>query len=118
MSEDQKPPKPVINYAAHLLRRLTDISATDPSADDIKRLTGPLFEIVMSVFSEGRDKEKRKARLKAEITARGLDFLKEPMDLADPQADLNSLKSVTSWQAFDLADVITEEVPPIEWIVK
>lgn len=118
MSEDQKPPKPVINYAAHLLRRLTDISATDPSADDIKRLTGPLFEIVMNVFSEGREKDKRKARMKAEITARGLDFLLSPVELADPQADLNALQSVTSWQAFDLADVILEDVPPIEWIVK
>ena len=87
MSEETKQPKPVINYAAHLLRRLIDSSATDPNADDIKRLSGPLFEIVMNVFSEGHDKEKRKARMKAEITARGLDFLKLPVDLADPQAD-------------------------------
>lgn len=119
MSEETKPTKAAARYAAHLLKRLTDPNADDPTADDIKRLTGPLFEIVIAVMGEGRDSERRKARMKAELTARELErFLLPEIDLADARADLSSLSLSSGWQYFDLADVRNETIPPIEWVVK
>jgi hypothetical protein len=119
MSEETKQPQSVLNYAAHLLRKLIDPNASDPAGEDLKRLNGPLFDVVMSVYSEGLDKSRRKSRMKAELSARGLDLLMQPMiDLADPQADLSALEISSGWQPFDLADVMTEDIPPIEWVVK
>lgn len=119
MSEETQQPTPKIIYAAHLLKRLTDASAVDPLPSDISRLSGMLFDVVMSVYSEGRDNERRKARLKAELTVRELDaLLLYEIERADPKADLLSLQTVSQWEAFDLADVINESIPPIEWIIK
>jgi hypothetical protein len=119
MTEETKQPKPVFDYAAHLLRRMIDPHATDPGPEDIKRLTGPLFEVVLSVHSEGRDKARRKATMNAELTARGLDLLILPLiDLADPYADLSKFDLSNGWKPFDLADVVKETIPPIEWVVR
>ncbi|MBI5951780.1 MAG: AAA family ATPase [Chloroflexi bacterium] len=109
-----------LKYAAHVLKRLTDYGASDPTAEDVKRLSGsPLFEIVLSVLGEGRDKEKRKSRLNAELTARGLDMVLQPEIFnADVRVDLSSLSLSSGWQPFDLADVMNEDIPPIEWVVK
>jgi len=120
MNDDLKTqPQPLINYAAHILRRLTDVNATDPGAEDFKRLDGPLFELVMNVYSEGTSKDKRRSRLKAEMSARGLDLVLQPLiELADPQADLSSLELGTGWRWFSLGDVRKEVIPPIEWVAK
>jgi AAA domain-containing protein len=119
MTEETKQPYPTLNYAAHLLKRLTDSNATDPDPEDLKRLTGPLFKVVMSVYSEGRDKAKRKATMKAELSANDLDLVLQPMiDLANPQAELSAFEISSGWQPFDLADVMKEDIPPIEWVVK
>lgn len=119
MTEETKQQYPVLNYAAHLLRRLIDPTATDPGAEDIRRLTGPLFKVVMSVYSEGRDKAKRKVTMKAELSVSDFDLVLSPMiDLADPQADLSAFEISSGWQAFDLADVVNENIPPIEWVIK
>lgn len=109
-----------LKYAAHILKRLTDYGAIDPTAEDVKRLSNsPLFGIVLSVMGEGRDKEKRKSRLNAELTARGLDLLLQPeIYAADSKADLTSLSLASGWQPFDLADVMLEDIQPIEWVVK
>jgi hypothetical protein len=119
MTEETRQQYPILNYAAHLLRRLIEPNAIDPGAEDIKRLSGPLFKVVLSVYSEGRDKARRKATMKAELSACDLDLVLQPMiDLADPQADLSAFEISTGWQAFDLADVVNETIPPIEWTVK
>jgi hypothetical protein len=119
MSEETQQSTPKIIYAAHLLKRLTDASAVDPLPSDISRLSSPLLDVVMSVYSEGRDNERRKARLKDELTARELDtLLLSEIERADPKADLLSLQTVSQWEAFDLADVMNETIPPIEWVVK
>lgn len=119
MSEETTQTYPVLNYAAHLLRRLTDPNATDPGPEDIKRLAGPLFEVVMSVYSEGRDKARRKATMKAQLMAHKFDLVLLPLiDLADPNVDLASLEISNGWLPFDLADVVNENIPPIEWIVR
>ncbi|HKI53421.1 MAG TPA: AAA family ATPase [Anaerolineales bacterium] len=119
MADTTQQPQHVLNYAAHLLRRLTDSTANDPTAADLSRLQGPLLDVVMSVLSEGRDKSKRKSRLQAELTARGLDLILSPMiDLANPNADLATLETSKGWEAFDLADVMVEEIPPISWVVR
>jgi hypothetical protein len=117
--ETRQPTRGAARYAAHLLKRLIDPAGIDPAAADLKRLTGPLFEVVIAVMGEGRDREKRKARLNAELTARELErFLQPEIDLADPRTDLASLSLSSGWQFFDLADVRNEDIPPIEWIVK
>lgn len=118
MSEDTK--QTTSKYAAHILKRLTEYGAIDPTAEDIKRLAGsPIFEVVLSVFGAGPDKEKRKSRLNAELTARGLDLLLQPeIFAADAKADLSTLSISSGWQPFDLADVMQEPIPPIKWVVK
>lgn len=109
-----------LRYAAHILKRLTEYNAIDPTAEDIKRLSGSrLFDLILSVMGEGRDKEKRKSRLNAEITAREeLRPLADEILKADASLDLTSLSLASGWKPFDLADVMLEDIPPIEWIVK
>jgi len=109
---------PKINYAAHLLRRMIDPAGIDPIPADIARLQGPLFDVVMSVLSEGRDKERRKTRMLAELTARDLQILEEAVKRADSSADLLTLQTSSQWEVFDLADVAHEDIPKLEWIVK
>lgn len=109
-----------LRYAAHILKRLTDYGANDPTAEDIKRLSGSrVFDLILSVMGEGRDREKRKSRLNAEITARDeLRVLADEILKADASLDLSSLSLASGWKPFDLADVMLEDIPPIEWIVK
>jgi len=117
MTDEIKTPK--LNYAAALLKRLiSPLATSDPSADDFKRLSGSLHEIAFAVLSEGRDKAARRNRLHAEMTARGIDGLMSEVDSADPLADLASLQTAGGWQLFDLADVMAEDIPPIEWVVR
>jgi hypothetical protein len=119
MIEESLLPTPKLQYAAALLRKMLSPVADDPMAKDFERLSGPLHELAFAVLSEGRDESKRKARLRAELTARGLDLVLQPLiEQADPSADLSKLFVSSSWKSFDLADVVTEEIPPIEWIVK
>src|SRR3989304_2248049 len=118
MSDDLKTPN--LNYAAALLKKLiSPLAAADPCADDFKRLSGQLHEIAFAVLSEGRDKGARRVRFKAELNGRDIGYLPmSDIESADPQADLSTMQTSSGWDAFDLADVITEEIPPIEWIVK
>jgi len=117
MSEEIKTPH--LNYAAALLKKLISPLATvEPGAEDFKRLTGPLHEIALAVLSEGRDKGARRKRLQAELSGRDLDMLMSEIDSADPQADLSKFQATGGWTSFDLADVMTEDIPPILWIVK
>ena len=106
-------------YTATVLKKLVDLSADDPSADDLRRLHGNTLEIALTVLGEGRDKQKRAARLRSELESRGLsEFFQPLIDNANASADLSSLKVSSGWDAFDLADVMTENIPPIEWIVR
>lgn len=108
-----------LHYAAVLLKKLiSPLSTTEPGAADLARLSGPMLEIVLAVYSEGRDKAARRKRLQAEATARGLEILIAEIDAADPQADLDALQVSNGWQLFDLADVVTEDLPSIAWLVK
>ena len=118
MTEDIKTPN--LNYAAALLKKLiSPLSAADPRADDFKRLSGELHEIAFAVLSEGPDKGARRNRLQVEITARDIGYLPmSDIDAADPYADLSTLQTKSGWEAFDLADVILEDIPPIEWVVR
>ncbi|MCC6568937.1 MAG: AAA family ATPase [Anaerolineales bacterium] len=118
MSEETR--QTTLKYAAHILKRLTDYGATDPTAEDVKRLSGSrLFDLVLSIMGEGRDKEKRKNRLNAELTAREeLHPLADELIKADASLELSMLSLASGWQPFDLADVIIEDIPPIEWIVR
>ena len=106
-------------YAATLLKKLISPQASeDPTAADLARLSGPMYEIAFAVVSEGRDKSARQNRLRAEIAARAIDPLMPEIDSADPCADLSTLQFSSGWTAFDLADVMAEELPSITWIVK
>jgi hypothetical protein len=120
MTEETTHPESILNYLAHILRRLTDSSASDPNGDDLKRLNGLHFDVAMRILSEGRDKDKRKKRMQAELIANKLDFvLPSLIDLADPQADLSALELPSyGWQWFSLGEIRKEKIPPIEWIVK
>lgn len=112
---------PALNYAAHILKRLTDPSAIDPTIPEITRLAGPMLDLVMAVYSEGKDRSKRKGRLNAELLMRGdgLDLVLPAMiEAADPKKDLTTISMETGWKSFDLVDVLTEEIPPVEWIAK
>lgn len=118
MNEEIKTPN--LHYAAALLKKLiSPLATTDPIADDFKRLSGPLHEVAFAVLSEGRDKGARRNRLQAEITARGIDYLSmSEIDSEDPQLDLSTLQTKNGWEIFDLADVLLEAIPPIEWLVR
>lgn len=110
-----------LNYAAAVLRRLTDANAVDPSAQDMARLSGPMLEIALSVMKEGAECGARRARLQAECIARGLDPLLLAIAEADPAQDLsviNVSSEGSGWQAFDLVDVMDEDLPAISWLVK
>lgn len=117
MTEDIKTPH--LNYAAALLKKLiSPLAAADPSAEDFKRLTGPMLDIALAVYSEGRGKDARRARLKAEKAARNLEGIQAEIDSADPNADLSAFQLSGGWTAFDLADVQDEIIPPTEYLVK
>lgn len=120
MSEEITTKSPNLKLAAHLLKRLTDASAADPIAADIARLSGPLYEVVLSVIGEGRNTDARKKRLQAEIFASDhkLDFLQSEIDLADISADLSTLSTSSGWDSFDLADFQDIEIPPTEYLIK
>jgi hypothetical protein len=64
-----------LEYAAAVLRRLTDTYATDPNPSEIARLPGPMLEIALAVMGDGRERGARRMRLNAEATARGLESL-------------------------------------------
>ncbi|MFZ5910410.1 MAG: AAA family ATPase [Chloroflexota bacterium] len=118
MSEPTTQPTPNnLAYTAALVRKMLSPLVDDPGAADFARLTPPMLEIALAVHSEGRDEGKRRARLKAEIAARGLDALQAEIEAADPNADLSALQG-EGWQSIDLADVINEPIPPITWLVK
>lgn len=111
---------PNLNYAAALLKKLiSPLTEADPVSDDFKRLSGPLYEIGLAVLSEGRDKAARRARLQAELAGRDIGYLSmADIDTADHNADLSKMQTSSGWETFDLADVIQEEIPKIDWIVK
>lgn len=118
--EDTKLKTPNLDYAAALLKKLiSPLSAADPCADDFKRLSGLWHEIAFAVLSEGRDKSARRVRLQAELSGRDIGYLPmSEIDSADPLADLATMQTKSGWLAFDLADVILEDIPPIEWVVR
>jgi hypothetical protein len=118
MSEDTKTPN--LSYAAALLKKLISPSALhDPCAADFSRLTGPWLEIALAVLSEGPNKAARRKRLEVETKARGgLDPFLLEIESADPGCDLALLQTSSGWNAFDLADVISEKIPSINWLVK
>jgi len=119
MSELTTQSTPKLRYAAVLLRKLLSPIAGDPTPKDLARLSGKLLLLALAVLSEGRDESKRRVRLQAELAAEDLDMALQPLiDQADPLVDLSKLSVGASWQSFDLADVMTEEIPPIEWVVK
>lgn len=119
MTEEKTLPTPKLKYAATLLRKLISPVADEPTAQDFERLSGPVFKLALAVHSEGRDDSKRRTRLQAELAANNLDMVLQPLiDEADPLVDLSTLSAAANWQSFDLADVMTEEIPPIEWVVR
>lgn len=118
MSEDTKQPTTQEKYTAHLLKRMIEPTGIDPIPSDIARLSGVLFDLAMNVMSEGRDRERRKARLQAELAARDMQYLMFEIAKADIKADLLALQTSSNWEAFDLVDVVKEQIPPIEWVVK
>ena len=110
-----------LEYAAAVLRRLTDTYAVDPSPQDMARLSGPMLEIALSVMREGTERGARRSRLQAECIARGLDPLLLAIAEANPSQDLSTLTvspGVSGWQSFDLVDVMDEDLPAISWLVK
>lgn len=118
MSEEIKTPN--LNYAAALLKKLiSPLAAADPSMTDFRRLSDVFQDIALAILSEGKDKAARRNRLQAELSARDIGYLTiSEIDSADPQADLSTLQTKSGWESFDLADVMLEEIPPIEWVVK
>lgn len=118
MSEANLTQTPALKYAAALLRKLVDPRAVDPLPGDYARLSGPILEIALAVMGEGRDKSIRRARLKAEASARNLDLLMLEVERADTDQDLSNMGTGAGWNAFDLADVVQEELPAISWLVK
>jgi hypothetical protein len=118
MTEDTRTPN--LHYAAALLKKLiSPFALTDPCATDFARLAGPMLEIAWAVYGEGPNKAARRKRLEVETKARGgLDPLLLEVESADPGIDLSTLQTSSGWDAFDLADVISEEIPPIRWLVK
>lgn len=107
------------NYAAAFYQKLiSPLSASDPKPDDFKRLSGQYLEIALAVLGEGSNKDARRTRLRAEATARDLAHILPKVDLADPTTDLSAIERDNGWKPFDLADVVQENIPPIEWVVK
>ena len=107
-----------LKYAAAVFRRLTDPHTDVPTAADIQRLNGPMLEIALAILGEGKDQVSRRGRLKAEATARGLDLLLQEVEAVDIGKPLAEIKNLSNWQAYDLADVMLEELPPIQWLVR
>lgn len=105
-------------YTAALLKKLIDPQGDDPSPADFARLSETMLPIALAVYGEGRDKKARRARLVAETTARELSSLMADVELCDPGIDLATIQQASSWQAFDLADVLLEELPETRWLVK
>lgn len=111
---------PNLHFAAALIKKLiSPLALTDPCAADFSRLAGPMLEIALAILSEGQNKTARRKRLEAETKARGgLDLFLLEIESADPGIDLSILQTTSGWDAFDLADVIAEEIPSIRWLVK
>jgi len=107
-----------MSYAAILLKKMIDPYAPDPEAADYSKLSSTMFELAMAVHSEGQNKAARRTRLRAELTARGLDLLQADIDAADACANLNNLQMESGWKPFDLVDVMAEDLPPVAWLVK
>src|SRR5262249_38992573 len=40
------------------------------------------------------------------------------IDLADPTIELSNFEISSGWQPFDLSDVVQENIPPIQWVIK
>lgn len=119
MSEPTNLKTPYVDYAAALLKKLIDPTASDPMAEDFARLKGDLLQIALAVLSEGRGKDARRNRLRQELNSReGLSALMFIIEAADARADLSAIGTGNEWQFFDLAEVREETIPPTDWIVK
>ncbi len=105
-------------YAAAFFKKLIRDNGGGLTASDFSALPVNMLEIALSVHGAGQDGGARWARLEKELHARELaPFLTEIIN-ADPESDISSLRNGAGWAAFDLADVMSEELPPVVWLVK
>jgi hypothetical protein len=119
MSGAQATGIPNSQFAATVLKRMISTqSPGDPTAADLARLAKPILEIALAVLMEGPDKARRSRRLRAELTARGLDPLAAEVERADSSVDLSTLQVSDGWVGFDLADVVKQDLPAVRWLVK
>jgi hypothetical protein len=106
------------SYSATFFKKLICNGGTSLQAADFSRLPSPMLEIALSVHGAGKDDAVRWSCLQEQLKTKGLDpFLTEIIS-ADPDIDLAGLQSGAGWLAFDLVDVMEEELPPIIWLVK
>jgi hypothetical protein len=87
--------------------------------DDFSALPAKMLEIALIVHGSGTEASTRWARLERELSARGLAPLLAEIINTDPDSDLAALRgNATGWKVFDLVDVMSEDLPPISWLVK
>lgn len=111
---------PNLDYALAYFKKEISPLATERASMAAFLKLPDIFKPVGFALREEIDPAARRNRLKAELNARAdIGFLTmADIDAADPLADLAAMKTKSGWEAFDLADVMLEELPPIEWVVK
>jgi hypothetical protein len=105
-------------YITAFFKRLVRDGGGGLAAADFAALPANMLEIALAVHAEGQGGAARWARLEKEFKSANLTPLLEQVINADPEADLSILRNGAGWKAFDLADVMTEELPPVEWLVR
>lgn len=106
------------DYIPAFFKRLVRDGGGGLAAADFAALPAPMLDIALAVHSEGPGGAARWARLEKELKALNLLPLIEQVINANPETDLAALRGGAGWKAFDLADVITEDLPPVEWLVR
>ncbi len=106
------------SYSAAFFKKLVRNGGFGLGAADFSRLPAKMQEIAFSVHGVGKDDAARWSCLQDRLKENHLDpFLTEIIS-ADVEADLSNLANGAGWASFDLVDVMSEELPPIEWLVK
>lgn len=103
--------------AAIVLKKLITPAVPDPGYKFIDGLTFAYRDLVYAVLSEGRDKSAREARLKTELTARGLLDDLDRLTRADPAINLEEVEVRDNWQFFSLEEAY-QPLPPLEWVIE
>lgn len=105
-------------YTVAFFKRLVRDGGGDLGTADFDALSVPMREIALVVHGQGAAAAARWARLQRELKARHLDPLINEILSSTGDIDLATLRKGAGWQAIDLADVMTEELPPAAWLVK